>query len=72
MRADSVILLALGASWAFSSAFDRLIVFYGWDATSWLSWRRFGLSKLWGMLEALPTTERRIADPDEFAPPGTE
>lgn len=72
VRADSVILLAFGASWAFSSAFDRLIGFYGWDTVPWLSWQRFGLSKLWDMLKAVPRTERRIADPDEFAPPGTE
>ncbi len=71
VNADSVILLGLGASWAFSSAFNRLIVFYGWDATSWLSWRQFRLSKLWRMLEAVPRTGRRIPDPDEFAPPGT-
>jgi hypothetical protein len=69
VRADSVILLALGGTLGFSSAFDRLLVFYGWDPWAWAHWRPFGLSKLWGMLNDVPSPERRHFDPDEAEPP---
>jgi hypothetical protein len=69
VQADSVILLALGGTLGFSSSFDRLLAFYGWDPWGWTNWRQFGLSKLWRMLNEVPSPERRHFDPDELEPP---
>ncbi len=71
VQADSVILLTLGGTLGFSSAFDRLLVFFGWDPWAWTRWSRFALSKLWGMLDEVPSPERRHFDPDKVEPPSS-
>jgi hypothetical protein len=69
IRPDSVILLTTAGILGFSSAFDRLLVFYGWDPWAWAKWRQFGVAKLSRMLNEAPSPERRHFDPDEVEPP---